>query len=73
MTVNSETIVAIASGTGGAIALIRTSGPEAIAIADRIFSGVSGTPLKQAKGFTLHYGYIRNEAGEREDCDCLQQ
>lgn len=67
MTVNSETIVAIASGTGGAIALIRTSGPDAIAIADRIFCGVSGTPLKQAKGFTLYYGYIRNEAGETID------
>lgn len=64
MSSNQETIVAIASGTGGAIALIRTSGPDAIAIADRIFSGVSNKSLTQSKGFTLHYGYIRNELGE---------
>ena len=67
MSSNQETIVAIASGTGGAIALIRISGPDAIAIADRIFSGVSHKSLTQSKGFTLHYGYIRNELGETID------
>ena len=67
MSSNQETIVAIASGTGGAIALIRTSGPDAIAIADRIFSGVSNKSLTQSTGFTLHYGYIRNELGETID------
>lgn len=67
MSSNQETIVAIASGTGGAIALIRISGPDAIAIADRIFSGVSNKSLTQSKGFTLHYGYIRNELGETID------
>ena len=67
MSSNQETIVAIASGTGGAIALIRISGPDAIAIADRIFSGVSHKSLTQSKGFTLHYGCIRNELGETID------
>ena len=45
MTGKRDTIVAVASGTGGAIALIRLSGPTAIAIGDRIFTGVTGDPL----------------------------
>ena len=64
MTGKRDTIVAVASGTGGAIALIRLSGPTAIAIGDRIFTGVSGSPLSRSKGFTVHFGHIRNEADE---------
>lgn len=64
MTGKRDTIVAVASGTGGAIALIRLSGPTAIAIGDRIFTGVSGSPLSRSKGFTIHFGHIRNEADE---------
>ena len=64
MTGKRDTIVAVASGTGGAIALIRLSGPTAIAIGDRIFTGVSGSPLSSSKGFTVHFGHIRNEADE---------
>mgnify|MGYP002564165368 CR=1 FL=1 len=65
MTGKRDTIVAVASGTGGAIALIRLSGPTAIAIGDRIFTGVSGSPLSSSKGFTVHFGHIRNEADHR--------
>ena len=64
MTGKRDTIVAVASGTGGAIALIRLSGPRAIAIGDRIFTGVSGSPLSRSRGFTIHFGHIRNEADE---------
>lgn len=52
----SDTIVALSSGSGGAIALIRLSGPEAIAVCDSVFRG--RTPLSQAGGYTLHYGEI---------------
>ena len=50
------TICAPASGQGGAIALIRVSGPQALACVDRIFRG--RTPLASAPGYSLHYGSI---------------
>ena len=48
------TICAPATAPGGAMAVIRVSGPEAISITSRIFS----KDLTQAKGYTLHYGNI---------------
>ena len=56
---NDDTIAAVATGTGGAIAVIRLSGIRAIEIGDRLFDGVSGDKLSTKKGFTIHYGYIR--------------
>ena len=59
MLLNSpDTITAVASGKGGAIGVIRVSGQQAIEICDRIFRPASGKPLKEAKGYTLHYGEI---------------
>lgn len=58
MTHVQDTIIAPATGSGGAIAVIRLSGPEAIAIADRIFVARSGGRLADAQGFTMHYGDI---------------
>ncbi len=55
MNVPTDTIVAPATASGGAIAVIRLSGPEAIACCDRIFRGRSrwpkppGTPCITAK------------------------
>ena len=54
----TSTIVAPATAAGGAVMVIRISGSEAIAIADRMFRGKS--PLTEAKGYTLHYGTIVN-------------
>ena len=51
-----STICAPATAPGGAIAVVRVSGPEAIAITSRIFS----KDLTQAKGYSLHYGYIHS-------------
>ena len=51
-----STICAPATAPGGAMAVIRVSGPEAISITSRIFS----KDLTQAKGYTLHYGNILN-------------
>lgn len=64
---NQDTIAAIATGQGGAIAVIRMSGPQAIAMADRFFEGVSGQPLAAQDGFTLHYGYIREDGATVDD------
>ena len=48
------TICAPATATGGAISIIRISGPEAISITGRIFS----KDISNAPGYSLHYGEI---------------
>ena len=62
---NPNTICAIATAQGGAIGLIRVSGPDAIAFTDRIFTPVSSSvPLTQRKPYTLTFGHIKNAKGE---------
>lgn len=59
----NDTICAIstAPGTGG-IAVIRVSGPEAIAICNKIFQPhITGKNLLSQKAYTLRYGSIRRE------------
>ena len=54
-----ETIVALATPSGaGAIAIIRLSGKEAIAIAAQVFDSVSGKDITQQKTHTIHLGHI---------------
>lgn len=54
-----ETICAIATATGGALAVIRISGPEAISITDAIFrSAHKAKKLVDQKTQTLHFGAI---------------
>lgn len=59
---HKDTICAIATAQGGAIGIIRVSGPEAITITDRIFRPVNGhhTPLEMRKANTINFGYIVN-------------
>lgn len=58
-----STICAPATATGGAMAVIRVSGPDAVAITSRIFS----KDLTQAKGYTLHYGWIASHPSPRHN------
>jgi tRNA modification GTPase len=58
---NNDTICAVATPAGGALAIIRVSGNKAI----EIVSGEFSKNLLQAKGNTLHYGTI----GRREAID----
>lgn len=67
MTREEPTIVAPATAAGGAIAVIRFSGPDALALCDRLFRGAA--PLSQAQGYTVHYGRIMD--GERAIDDVL--
>ena len=54
-----ETIVALASPSGaGAIAVIRMSGKNSIAIAAEVFQSVSGKDLSKQKTHTIHLGTI---------------
>jgi tRNA modification GTPase len=57
-----DTIVALATPSGsGAIAVIRISGDDAIAIASGVFTSVSGKDITKQKTHTLHLGHIAEE------------
>lgn len=59
---HNDTIVALATPTGsGAIAVIRLSGKDAIAIASRFFKSISKKTLVNQKTHTVHLGHIVEE------------
>lgn len=53
----ADTICAPASGSGGAVALIRVSGPSALAAADAVVAFRNGK-ASSAKGYSLKFGSI---------------
>ncbi len=53
----SDTICAPASGSGGAVAMIRVSGPSALEAADSVVTFRNGTALA-AKGYSLKFGSV---------------
>ena len=55
----NDTICALATPPGGAIAVIRVSGHDAVAVTDAIFS----KPLDLAEGYTIHFGQVADEKG----------
>ncbi|MDG5473872.1 tRNA uridine-5-carboxymethylaminomethyl(34) synthesis GTPase MnmE [Jeotgalibacillus sp. ET6] len=58
-----DTIAAISTPMGeGAIAIVRLSGDEAFAIADRVFKGMGGKQLQAVPSHTIHYGHIVDPA-----------
>jgi len=61
----NDTIAALATAPGGALAVLRVSGPKALSIADRIFRGHS--PLSSRGPFTVTHGWVVNPEGERLD------
>lgn len=58
-----DTIAAMATPSGGAIGIIRVSGPDAIAITTKLFS----KDLTCAKANSLHYGNLHTPQGELLD------
>ena len=57
---SQRTIAAIATPTGdGALGVIRISGSEAIAVADKVFSAFSGKTLSSLEGYRAAYGEIK--------------
>ena len=60
-----NTICAIATATGGALGIIRVSGPEAISIADSIFTPVGSDKrkLQERQPYTLAFGRITDGSG----------
>jgi len=59
-----DTICAIATAQGGAIGVIRVSGPQSIAITSKIFTPISGKPLEERKNYSLTFGKILSDNGE---------
>ena len=67
-----DTIAAISTNLSGpaGIGIIRVSGEDAIAIADRIFLSPSGKKLSDAPSHTIHYGRALDAEGNVCD-ECL--
>lgn len=60
MNVQSDTTIAApATGTGGAIGVIRVSGPGTFAMVDSLFFPAAGRDILSAAGYTVHFGSLR--------------
>ena len=60
-----DTICAISTSIGiGAISIVRITGPEAIDIVDKVFSG----NLKNKETHTIHYGHIIDNGNVIDEC-----
>ena len=65
---NNENIIALATPSGaGAIAIIRISGKDAIALGDTFFRSVSGKKLTKQDTHTIHLGHIIKEGKELDE------
>ncbi len=58
---NDTTIAAPATGTGGAIGIIRVSGPGTIAIINTLFTPAGRNDILTASGYSVHFGSIRKD------------
>lgn len=61
---HQDTICAVATAPGGAIGIIRTSGPAAIEITDRIFCASNKNKLTEQKAYRQVFGHIVHASGE---------
>ena len=52
----TETICALATAAGGAIGIIRISGPKSLEILSHVFT----KDISNAQPNTIHYGYIKD-------------
>ena len=62
-----DTICAIATAQGGAIGIIRISGPEAISITSQHFRPIQGAPLTERKARTSTFGHLIGTDGTMLD------
>ena len=67
-----STIAAIATpNASGGIGVIRISGDDAIAVADKVFVSVSGKKLCEIKGYTALFGHICENGNTVDECVAL--
>ena len=63
---SEDIIIALATPAGtGAISIVRVSGPEAIELIDKVFTG--NKKLTKVDSHTIHYGKIKSRNGELID------
>ena len=65
--INEDTICAIATALGGALGVVRVSGPDAVTIVDKVFSPKGKASLSLSKPNTLHYGVLHTVDGHEID------
>lgn len=63
----NDTICALATRPGGAIAVVRVSGNESLAIVDKVFHKANGKPLAEVAPNTIHYGQLTDSEGNAID------
>ena len=69
----ADTIAAIATAAAPAgLGVVRLSGPEAAAIADRVFTAVSGKRLAELKGYAAAFGHVADAEGEIDEAVALR-
>ena len=67
-----DTIAAISTSLApSGIGIVRMSGPEAFALADRIYKGVKGKKLSAQKANTVHYGWIVRDGRVLDEVLCI--
>ncbi len=72
MNLPDDTIAAISTPIGqGGIGIVRLSGPEAVAIAGKIFAPAGKRKLSSARSFTVLYGRVVDPAGRQEIDEAL--
>ena len=65
-------IAAIATpNTSGGIGVIRISGEDAIAVADRVFRSLSGKKLCDIEGYRALYGHVYENESVIDECVAL--
>jgi tRNA modification GTPase len=67
-----KTIAAIATPLAvGGISVVRISGEDALAVADRVFTSRSGEKLAEKRGYTASYGIVSAEGKELDESVAL--
>ena len=67
-----DTIAAIStSAAPSGIGIVRISGKDAFAVADRLYRGVKNKKLADQKGNTVHYGWIVHEGKKLDEVLCI--
>ena len=64
---NSDTICAMSTAPGGALGIVRVSGPQAISIVSSLFKSATGSQLTEGKSHHASFGRMVAPSGETLD------
>ena len=64
---NSDTICALSTAPGGALGIVRVSGPQAISIVSSLFNSATGSQLTESKSHHASFGRMVSPSGETID------